>query len=240
MKYALPVALLLAYQASAQATLNRPLKRELDSLYAQDQRYRVLLMGINTSKADSLAAGLGIPKERLFTYAYLNMTRADSSNLRRAEALVQRYGYPGKSLVGAPTNEAVWHIIQHSPKISQYLPLIKTAAEKGELPFRLYALMLDRQLMQTGQEQLYGSQGMTFNVHNKTTGQPESIGFIWPIKDAAHVNARRQKAGFGTTAEQEATRMQLPSKPVSLAYAKALQQQAAAEYRQLQQKINKQ
>lgn len=30
------------------------------------------------------------------------------------------------------------------------LPLIKRAADQGELPLRLYAMMLDRQLMNTG------------------------------------------------------------------------------------------
>ncbi|WP_257722065.1 hypothetical protein [Hymenobacter sp. PAMC 26628] len=39
-------------------------------------------------------------------------------------------GCPGKSLVGAPTNEAVWSVIQHTPAtIPQYLPMMKAAAE---------------------------------------------------------------------------------------------------------------
>jgi hypothetical protein len=46
--------LLLATSAFAQAKLNLPLKRELDSIYVQDQKYRELMVGISNGKTDSL------------------------------------------------------------------------------------------------------------------------------------------------------------------------------------------
>jgi len=220
--------LLPATAAFAQPKLNLPLKRELDSIMVEDQRFRELIVGLNNGKSDSVETALHLAKGQLFTYIITNMNRVDSLNLRRVEGLMQRYGYPGKSLVGTPTNIAAWYVLQHSSKIAQYLPLIKAAASKGELPYHRYAQMLDRQLVAEGKEQLYGTQGSSFDILNKATGQRETVSFIWPIKDAAQVNPRRKQAGFQDTVEASAAEMHLPYKPVTLEYAKRLQQQSQA------------
>lgn len=214
---------LLAGPVAAQPKLKLPklnarLKHELDSIYEVDQRYRVLLFvpGANRNP-DSLAAKLGVKKEELGNTLFQRMMQADYTNLVRVQAIIKQYGYPGTSLVGAPTNEAAWHVIQHSPTIAQYLPAMKQAAEKGELPYFRYAQMLDRQLMQEGKEQLYGTQGLNYNITNPATGQRESQPpFIWPIKDPAQVNRRRKQAGFKTTVEESAAEMRIPYRVVTL------------------------
>jgi hypothetical protein len=202
---------LLALSAAAQsrATPNRLLKQELDSIYAVDQRYRDMLFNPRlTRNPDSLAAALGVAKAALNATILDHMHRTDATNLVRVQAILKQYGYPGKSLVGAPTNEAVWHVIQHNPAtISQYLPLLKTAAQQGELPFYRYAMMLDRQLMGEGKEQLYGTQIRSYN------GQP---GFVWPIQNPAQVNQRRKQAGFITTVEQNAALLNTTYKVLTL------------------------
>jgi hypothetical protein len=219
MKVTVLVLLLLAAgSARAQTKLNPPLKRELDSIYAADQRWRVLLFDRRVNRRpDSLAAALGISKDQLQPYAVRRMMQTDSANLVRVRAIVQQHGYPGKSLVGEPTNETVWSVIQHSTAIKEYLPLIKKAAAQGELPFRLYAQMLDRQLMRDGKPQLYGTQGMGYSSTNRATGRREAQPpFIWPIKDPAQVNERRRQAGFTTTVEQSATALGIPYRVVTL------------------------
>lgn len=218
--------LLVTVPCLAQTKLNPQLKQELDSLYREDQKYRELFIYLNNGKADSVETALHIPKGQLFGYAYTRMTQSDSTALRRVKVLLQQYGYPGKSLVGVPTNEAAWHVIQHSPSIATYLPMIKAAAEKGELPYWRYAQMLDRQLMQEGKEQLYGTQGDFFNITDKATGKQETITFIWPIKNSAQVNARRKRAGFTTTIEEGSKELGTPYRPVSLEYAKRVQAQS--------------
>ncbi|OGX87216.1 DUF6624 domain-containing protein [Hymenobacter glacialis] len=197
---------LLPQLAAAQATINKPLKHELDSIYAVDQRWRSMLFNPRINRRpDSLARALGVTRESLPTYIMTQMMRTDSSNTARMKVLLQQYGYPGKSLVGEPTNEAAWHVIQHSDDIEYYIPRIKKAAQKEEIPFYLYAQMLDRQLMRDGKEQRYGTQAFGYNVLNPQTGQREpQPPFVWPIRDAAGVNERRQKAGFRTTVEQNA------------------------------------
>lgn len=199
MKHLLYAALIssLALPAAAQTKPNLRLKHELDSLYEVDQRYRAMLLDPRINRnPDSLATALGVPKAELHATIVGRMQRADVTDLGRVQAILKQYGYPGQSLVGAPTNEAAWHVIQHAPAvIPQYLPLIKLAAEKGELPFPRYATMLDRQLMNDGKEQLYGTQVKGYN------GQPP---FVWPVQNPAQVNQRRQQAGFKSTVEENA------------------------------------
>ena len=215
------MALLLlatAQPVAAQNPSNATLKHELDSIYAVDQRWRTILFDRSIRRnPDSLAKVLGVTKAMLSSHIFHEMQKTDSTNLERVRATLQRYDYPGKSLVGEPTNEAAWSVIQHSNDIGRYLPIIKTAAKRGELPFTLYGQMLDRQLMREGKEQLYGTQGMGYNPVNPATGRPKSQPpFIWPIKNAKKVNERRKKAGFPTTVEQNAAILGIPYRIVTL------------------------
>ncbi|MGI4759178.1 MAG: DUF6624 domain-containing protein [Janthinobacterium lividum] len=194
--------LTLPARASAQQIANPQLKHELDSLYYVDQVYREAMFGEKKQHlVDSLAAAQHFAVADAAQRLIGLMLQTDSSDMRRVRTIIQRYGYPGKTLVGTPANEAAFYVIQHSSRIPQYLPLIKRAAEQGELPFRLYAMMLDRQLMYTGKPQVYGTQGRNYN------GQTP---FIWPIENPAHVNERRKKAGFPQTVEENAKRMNIP------------------------------
>ena len=195
--------------ALAQTKPNPRLKHELDSLYEVDQRYRAMLFDPRLNRnPDSLATVLGVPKTELNAAIMKQMQQTDATNLVRMQAILQQYGYPGKSLVGAPTNEAAWSVIQHAPAtIPQYLPMIRTAAEKGELPFLRYAMMLDRQLMGEGKEQMYGTQLLNYN------NQPP---FVWPIQNPAQVNQRRRQAGFTTTVEENAAKLGVPYKVLTL------------------------
>ena len=92
---------------------------------------------------------------------------------------------------------AAWHVIQHSERIDEFLPQIEVAAETGELPYRLYAMMLDRSLMGRGLPQKYGTQGMSYFMNT-----PEEINLIWPVEDPENVNALRAAAGFSQTIEE--------------------------------------
>ncbi|MBO2010659.1 DUF6624 domain-containing protein [Hymenobacter negativus] len=210
--------LLAAFSGRAQNQFNPDLKRELDSIYAVDQKWRSMLFNPHQRfRPDSLARALGVTRQSLPTYIPRQMMRTDSLNLLRMRLILKQYGYPGKTLVGEPTNEAAWYVIQHSDEIDRYLPLIKKAANKGELPFYFYAQMLDRQLMREGKEQLYGTQAMGYNVTNPATGRRESQRpFVWPIKDVAGVNTRRQKAGFKNTVEENAAIMGISYRVVTL------------------------
>jgi hypothetical protein len=168
-----------------------------------DQKYRdTLSILMNPGKADSLAKALSLQKWQAMNRYSALQSQLDSLNVIFIEGIFKKYGYPGKTLVDTPANESAWYVIQHSKKIHQYMPMMKKAAEHNELPFHLYAMMLDRDLMNEGREQVYGTQVACRDLKN---GKNEC--FVWPIKDAATVNERRKKAGFAQTVEQNADRL---------------------------------
>jgi hypothetical protein len=158
-----------------------PLKKSLDSVLLLDQKYR----------SGNMTPEL-LGKQWLL----------DQQNIIFIDSVISRYGYPGKSLVGEPTNLTAWYVVQHSDRIDDFLPQIKVAADTGELPFRLYAMMLDRSLMQKGMPQRYGTQAMTY-----FWGTPEEVNLIWPVEDPDRVNALREAAGYEQTIEEYALDM---------------------------------
>jgi hypothetical protein len=166
---------------------------------------------MDPKKRDSMAKSLSMSVGRANSYYWTKQDIADSLDVLFIEGIFKKYGYPGKTLVDTPANEIAWYVIQHSHKIDQYMPLIKIAAEKGELPFRLYAMMLDRQLMNQNKEQIYGTQVSCRKFKNI---KDECI--VWPIKDPANVNERRKKAGFDQTVEQNAQRLDVVYKVITI------------------------
>jgi hypothetical protein len=188
-----------------QTKINLTLKKELDSILFEDQNLRDLISsGLLQTKSDSLAAALKIDKKELIPYIIKQISISDSLNLIRVEQIIKQFGYPGLSLVGPETNEAAYYVIQHSTKIDKYIPLIKKAAYKKEIEFKLYAMMLDRSLMYKEKEQIYGTQGKFIEVVNNETQKKERKGIIWPIKDPSGVNSKRKIAGFKSTVEESA------------------------------------
>lgn len=194
--------------------INIPLKRELDSMYVLDQRYREYLSKgtINPAVADSLKKALSI-RDNLMGNLWIYQNRIDSTNLIRLEEIIRQHGYPGTALVGKPTDEAAFYIIQHSPKIETYFPIVKQAAEANQLPFYLFGMMEDRLLTQQSKPQIYGSQVMCYRLRADASVMEC---FVWPVKDASSVNERRKKAGFAQSIEANAKRLGVEYKPLSM------------------------
>ena len=208
--------LIISFKSFGQ-NINIHLKKELDSIYVLDQKYRELMqIKQNPKKADSLAKVYRVTADDLSGYLWKLQSDVDDSNMERVEAIVKQYGYPGESLVGSPTNEAVFYVIQHSEKIDQYLPLVEKAAREKQLPFKLFAMMKDRSLMQNEKEQIYGTQASGFSAMNKLTKKAEWTWIIWPIADPANVNQRRKEAGFDQTVEENAKRLNVDYKVLTI------------------------
>lgn len=207
------VILFTASLTFAQQKFNPALKKQLDSIDNLDQQYRGILSDLMTpSRADSTAKMLHLSVDEANKHYWKLQNHIDSANVLLITAIIKKYGYPGKALVGEESSSVAWIVIQHSPKIAQYLPLIKKAAETKQLAFKYYAMMLDRDLMNKDKEQIYGTQATARTL--KKTGQ--NAWFIWPIKDPANVNKRRKQAGFPDTVEQYAKSFDLTYKVVRL------------------------
>lgn len=192
---------------NAQQKVNETLKKELDEIMKVDQGYRMLFDSeITPEKKDKLLKDLNIDKEEFKKKNWQLVAEHDSLNMHKIENIISQYGYPGKTLVGEPTNQAAWYVIQHSTKIGKYLPLIKEAGKKKEIPFTWVAMMEDRYLMNENKEQIYGTQGRGEMTKDKD-GKQVFINFVWPVKDPKNVNKRRKEAGFDSTIEENAQRM---------------------------------
>jgi len=180
------------------------LKNQLDSVLQLDQKYREILSnGISDStQQDSIATSLGIEPKSVIKTLWKLQHSIDSSNLVFVEDVIMKFGYPGRTLVGEETCDAVWNVIQHSSKIDRYLDIIKKAATEKELPFRLYAMMYDRYLMNHKKEQIYGTQVSFLHLKNGESGW-----FVYPIKNPRKVNKLRRKAGFDQSVEENAKRL---------------------------------
>ena len=158
--------------------INLSLRAELKKIHEDDQEYRRI----------SNPHPPGSPEYHAYIEASV---RADSLNLAKIEQILQKYGYPGKSLVGEVEASTTWLVIQHAPleKQVQYFPMIEEAAQKGEIRRSDWALLLDRIRMRQGQPQVYGSQ----IVRDPNNGQ----WMLHPVEDEANVNKRRAEVGLG-------------------------------------------
>ncbi|MGY3053690.1 hypothetical protein ACVWYG_001891 [Pedobacter sp. UYEF25] len=198
---------LIPFGCRSQNKINQDLKSELDSILIKDQIFREYIdTQTNELRKQEIAKLTGYSKEYLDKNTWAIIAKTDSLNLVKVEEIISKYGYPGKSLVGQPTNTAVFLVIQHSPKIEKYYPLIEKAGKDKEISFTDVAMMLDRKLTEEKKPQIYGTQLEGKSITNKKTGKKEQVIYVLPIENAEKVNSRRKKAGFETTVEENAKR----------------------------------
>ena len=225
--------LFLSIVYAQKQNLNESLKNELDEILRLDQTYRKLFdNNLTKEKKNEILKELNIDESEFQKKNWQLVAQQDSVNLLKIEKIISEYGYPGKSLVGEPTNKSAWYVIQHSSKIGKYLPMIKEAGNKKEIPFTLVAMMEDRFLMENGKEQIYGTQGAGELIRTQD-GKEEFVNFIWPIKDAKNVNKRRKEAGFKNTIEENSKDLfgkDFIYKPITLKKALNLRKQASVHH----------
>ncbi|MEM1326010.1 MAG: DUF6624 domain-containing protein [Bacteroidota bacterium] len=196
MKYLLFLSLMLALVA-CNTTADKPteitktidyeaLKAELETIHETDQKYRLQITQSKTFDAELVA----------------KMNQTDSINQIRMIEILDEYGWLPKSKIGETAADALFLVIQHSPKtvMRKYMDELKAQAKAGEASKMHAAMMEDRLLMYEGKKQIYGSQATSYM--DGTQGY-----FIWPIKETATVNARRKVAGFSNTIEEYAESM---------------------------------
>lgn len=127
------------------------LMQKMKEVLHEDQRYRKEMVeiemehGYDAPGLDSLAALANV---------------ADSVNLAYISKLIDETGYPGKSRVGSGLASVAFLVVQHADIETQekYLPILKKAANDGELKWKTLALLLDRINIRNGLTQKYGTQ----------------------------------------------------------------------------------
>jgi hypothetical protein len=146
-----------------------------------------------------LLAGPKVPdgkalKERAAD-AFRRMRDVDRDNTERLKQILDRHGWPGKSLVGADGANAAWLLAQHAdhdrPLQRRCLALLREAVKRGEAAGAQLAYLTDRLRVADKRRQVYGTQLVVVG------GRPLPA----PIEDEANVDRRRREVGLPPLAE---------------------------------------
>lgn len=161
---------------------NIPLRQRLTQIRRSDQDVRNRFLAIYKSEH---------PDSILINNLLTEMRSVDEKNLIEVESILDEYGWPGKDQVGDECI-AIWMVIQHSPieTQKQALPMLKTAASKGDLNPVNIAMLEDRILVNSGQKQIYGTQF----YYSDDEGRKRRI--LFPIEDIDNIDKRRIAIGL--------------------------------------------
>ena len=182
---------LTAQEAGEGAASHQTLRRELIRMGNEDQKHRnelVVLM-------KKLAAPDSQQEMEKFVALMKKQEAIDKKLLNRLEKIIQRYGWPTRSMVGKEASEVAFLIIQHADLASQkkYFPLLKQAVAMNEARPDHAAMMEDRILMGEGKKQIYGT-GLRTDDRTKELK-------LWPIDNEEEVDERRRAVGLPPMAE---------------------------------------
>jgi hypothetical protein len=180
------VALVKANKDKAEANLDKPLVAMLDTIYQEDQKYRLQLEGIQAEHGrDS--------KELKELWATIE--EKDSVNLIRVKKVLDEHGWLGANKVGSQGNSTLFLVIQHADLATQekYLPMMREAVTRGNASGSQLALLEDRVLLRNGKKQVYGSQ----IASDQATGEY----YVNALEDPEHVDERRAAVGLGLLAD---------------------------------------
>jgi hypothetical protein len=173
-------------KTETEGRLDMPLVILLDSMFQEDQKYR-LQMG-------SIQEEYGMDSDEMRSNLR-TMEVIDSLNLLTVEKIVNERGWLGPDVLGFRGNLTMFLVIQHSDLETQekYLPIIQDAVKSGDARPDHLALLVDRVAIKQGRKQVYGSQ---FGADPETDET-----FVSPLEDPDNVDKRRAEVGLNTLQE---------------------------------------
>lgn len=168
-----------------EAKLNKALLKLMDSVYHDDQAYRFQQISVDKESGASSPEGKNIRKI---------IHEKDSLNGIIVSALLDKYGWLGKEVVGTNGNATLGLVLQHSslPTQLKYLPMMREAVNTKKADAYDLAMLEDLVLLRQGKKQLYGSS--VVSVEGKHY-------YVSPLEDPANVDKRRASLGLGTLDE---------------------------------------
>lgn len=174
--------LVLQNKEKAEANLEKPLVEKLDSIYQEDQKYRMQI--------DQIEEKFGRNSKEM-SELWKTIQEKDSLNLIKVKEILDTRGWLGPDVVGGQGNSTLFLVIQHADLETQqhYLPMMREAVKDKRARGSELALLEDRVAMRLGKKQIYGSQ----IGQNQETGEY----YVFPLEDPDHVNERRASVGLG-------------------------------------------
>lgn len=166
-----------------EVNLDKPLVTILDSIYQEDQKYRMQIDGIEKKY------GWDSPQMKDH---WKIINEKDSINLIKVLKILDEKGWLGADVVGRQGNSTLFLVIQHSNQKTQekYLPMMREAVAKKKASASSLALLEDRVALGQFKKQVYGSQ----------IGRKPNSGdyYVLPLEDPDNVDKRRTSVGLGT------------------------------------------
>ncbi|TJZ56819.1 NUDIX domain-containing protein [Streptomyces piniterrae] len=121
----------------------------------------------------------------------------DNDNTEWLRKVIDRVGWPGRSLCGDEAADAAWLLAQHAdrqPHLQEaWVDLLAEAVTSGEAEPRHLAFLEDRISVRKAREQWFGTQH-----HKGANGQWEP----YPIREPLGVDKRRAEVGLNPLAER--------------------------------------
>ena len=170
----------------AEVNINKPLVAQLDSIYTEDQKYRLQI--------DEIEKKYGLESKEMKAHWKI-IKHKDSLNFIKVESFLDKYGWLGADVVGRQGNSTLFLVIQHSDQGTQekYLPMMREAVKNGKATGSSLALLEDRVALGQGKKQIYGSQ---IGRNNYT-----KLYYVLPLEDPNNVDKRRAEVGLQPLAE---------------------------------------
>lgn len=165
----------------AEANFNKPLVVTLDSIYIEDQKYRLQI--------DEIEKKYGLKSKEMKDHWKI-INEKDSINLIKVKTILDKYGWLGVGVVGEQGNSTLFLVIQHSNQTTQekYLPMMREAVKNGKAQGSDLALLEDRVAIGQGKRQIFGSQ---------IGRDPETkVYYVSPLEDPYNVDMRRAEVGL--------------------------------------------
>ena len=116
-------------------------------------------------------------------------------NERKVKAILDKYGWPTKEMIGVQGNWTICNVIQHSDNEIRikYLPMMRKAVKEKKLEPRFLVRAEDRIATEKEELQIYGGQMKYY---------PETKSFnVWPVYDPVNIDKRRAEIGLEPIAE---------------------------------------
>ena len=161
---------------------NPSLRAELLRLEKADQDIRLQAISQYSKTRDKVT----IP----MLWIVFRMSLIDGANTRRMHQIVDRYGWPGKTLVGEDGARAAFQLLDHADRDTAFqrrcLRLLREAVAQGEATKRDLAYYTDRVLVGQGRKQLYGTQ----------CSMKDTLVVFYAIEDSANIDKRRAEVGL--------------------------------------------
>jgi len=170
------------------AQVNRAWSNELSLHWSDDSLRSVLLALRDQDQAVRADVGAHVSD----TLYGRRMKNTDSVISTHMAVILDRFGLPTRSMVGAAGADAAMLIVQHSWPLQERVLALAKGMPSGEISFQYMALLEDRVLVHQGKAQRFGTQ-FTFGS--------DGLARFDPVSDTADLDARRATAGMPPLAQ---------------------------------------